>query len=192
MKKYMVLFTLLSILIIFVIGILAVKIINDVYQNEINVVENVAGAVLSEYPQAENDLMTAVLDDDFIYADKGSEILAKFGYDSNLKPFDDPAYKLNILMFFLLLLGLLIITLFIIYFYFYHVTKQVKQQEDAVLNILEGCLADRYNVLQNQELRNDLQNSAVANDLFKLCEVLQMKTEYLAQEKVQFTRDYTG
>lgn len=183
MKKQIIVFTLAIALVIGCFGALGSGLISRLFNNEIMTVQNVAGAVLSEYPQAEEKLIAAVLDDERRDAAAGAEFMRKYGYDTGLNWSENLLYRQASVAWFGLLLLFLVATLGVGCSFLFGAAIKQRRQEDAVLKILDSCLSENYEILREEEPWRYLQNTVVADNLHKICEKLKLKTEYLTEER---------
>lgn len=176
----------ISVLFIFVCGIWGFSILRAQYSLELKQYGNIAGAVLSEYPGAEQTLLNAMQDTNYSRLDKGFSILEKYGYRENLLMTDVPYYHSALLSFFsllLIMLGLYLLLTALCFFFFY---KNRQRHEWRLHELLENYLADNYSVLADQNTFKPIFSEAFTDTLFKLGHKLMSKTQALAEE-----RDYT-
>lgn len=183
MKKYTAIFTAVCVSITAVLGFLGFVFMRVVYDNEINTVQNLAGSMLSEYPEAEQKFISALNDESRTAASKGSQILSRYGYDTENKISDNTLYKISADVFLLILLMLLFLTLTCGYICFMSVHKMRKHQEEQTLFWLEKILSDDYSFLNREYDFNCLQNPHFAYTLKKLSDNLHMKSDDLNSER---------
>ncbi len=144
---------------------------------------NVAGAVLTEYPEAESILVTALQDTGYHHAGKGFAILGKYGYRSSLLLSDIPYYRTALFDFssFLALAffcGLSLITLFFLHFY-----RSQKKQEMLLHSLLDRYLSEDASLIEEGLPTGYVFNESFTDTLRKLGYKLQAKTRALAAER---------
>ena len=81
MKKKTVVFAILFFIEVMIFAVLGVSVIRSAYDNEIHTVQNLAGKVITQYPETENAFLEAIGDMDRNSADAGADILTHYGYD---------------------------------------------------------------------------------------------------------------
>lgn len=173
----------ISVLFIFVCGIWGFSILRAQYMLELKQYGNIAGAILSEYPDAEQTLLVAMQDTDYSQLSRGFSILEKYGYRENLLMTDVPYYHSALLSFFSLLavmLGLYLFLTALCFFFFY---KNRQQHEWRLHELLENYLADNYSALAQQNTFKPIFTEAFTDTLFKLGHKLMAKTQALSEEK---------
>lgn len=176
----------ISVLFIFLCGLWGFSILRAQYTLELKQYGNIAGAILSEYPDAEQTLLTAMQDTGYSQLNEGFSILEKYGYRENMLMTGIPYYHSALQSFFSLLaitLALYLILTMLCFFFFY---KNLQQHEWRLHELLEKYLADNYSALAEQNAFKPIFNEAFTDTLFKLGHKLMAKTQALAEE-----RDYT-
>lgn len=175
-----------SLLFVFLCGFWGISLLNSQHQQELNLISNVAGAVLSEYPETETLFISALRDTEYIHADKGLFFLSKYGYGQNLLMNDIPYYR-SALSNFATLLGLVFLFGFLsISFSFYRLSKNQKKQEMMLHTLLDRYLSEDYSVLETEILSDSMFSETFTDTLYKLGNKLMTKTRALTEE-----RDYT-
>ena len=183
MKKYITIFTAVCVGITAIFGFFGFSLIHKIYDNEINTVQNLAGAVITEYPKAEQIFMEALNDESRADSYKGSQILSSYGYDAENTFHDNTLYKMDLTVFILILLMFLVLYLICGYFFFAFVFKQRKQQEKQTILLLDKALSGDYAFIKDVYQLDRLQNPLFADVLKKLFENLRLKTEILNTER---------
>lgn len=173
----------LSVLFVCIYGFWGFSLLNAQYTLEQKQYGNIAGAILSEYPEAEQTLIAAMQDTDYDYLDKGFSILTKYGYRENMLITDDPYYHSALLSFFPLLAVVLLIDLLLIALCFFFFYKSRRQQEWRLHEILESYLADNYSPLVDQKNRKPVFSESFTDTLLKLGHKLKVKTLALDKER---------
>ena len=181
MKKTAVIFVLITLAAAVVLGAAGVNTITNAYDIATEEVENIAGAVLAEYPQAEEVFVKAALDEENITLAEGRSIMSRYGYggasaaDTEMKrSIRDYIVMLSLFMAAVILCGLTAITAAV---------RRRQRQEEDMLAILESCLADDYSFENDSERLNALGNQHFADSLSKLGSKLKMKTRQLDSEQ---------
>lgn len=183
MKRSIVAFAVVFTAIIVVMAFAGYFVIRRVYQTEILTVQNIAGAVLSAYPEAENQLITAVQDGEKRDAETGAEILAQYGYDLDRELSNDPVYSRILKGFFGILAVLLLGGGLCGAAFFATMFRRKRIQERQMLSLLDDCLSGEYGFIKDEKRLEALQNPLFSDTLVKLAKNLQLKTESLAQER---------
>lgn len=173
----------ISILFIFICGIWGFSILSTQYSLELRMYGNIAGAVLSEYPDAERTLLAAMQDTGYSQLDRGFAILEKYGYRKNLPMTDVPYYHSALMSFVSLLAIVLTLYLLLTALCFYFLYKNRRQQELRLHEMLERFLADDYSPLAEQNTRKPIFSEAFTDTLSKLGHKLKAKTQALDEER---------
>ena len=181
MKKTAVIFVLITLAAAVVLGAAGVNTITNAYDIATEEVENIAGAVLAEYPQAEEVFVNAALDEENSTQAEGRSIMSRYGYggasaaDTEMKrSIRDYIVMLSLFMAAVILCGLTAMTAAV---------RRRQRQEEDMLAILESCLADDYSFENDSERLNALGNQHFADSLSKLGSKLKMKTRQLDSEQ---------
>ncbi|MCX4340322.1 MAG: HAMP domain-containing sensor histidine kinase [Lachnospiraceae bacterium] len=175
-----------SLLFVFLCGFWGVSLLNSQHKQELDLISNIAGAVLSEYPEAEELFVSTLRDTKYIHVDEGLSLLSKYGYRQNLLMSDIPYYR-SALSNFATLLGLVFLCGFLlISFSFYRLSKNQKKQEMMLHTLLDRYLSEDYSVLETEVLTDSIFSETFTDPLYKLGNKLMTKTRALAEE-----RDYT-
>ena len=181
MKKTAVIFVLITLAEAVLLGAAGASAISNAYNIATEEVENIAGAVLAEYPQAEEVFVKAALDEENITLAEGRSIMSRYGYggasaaDTEMKrSIRGYIIMLSLFMAAVILCGLTAITAAV---------RRRQRQEEDMLAILESCLADDYSFENDSERLNALGNQHFADSLSKLGSKLKMKTRQLDSEQ---------
>ncbi len=180
MKKRFIMFTVITVLLAAVFGVFGATVIHKAYQNQVQTVENIAGAVLSSYPQAEQKFIEALLAEGSRDSGYGQSILSRYGYDADMGW--NRQYKQSMLAYLSITALLAVCVLSFGYTIFAYARKNRRKQEKQLLKILDCCLSGDYRFINDQQRLNALDNPYFADSLVKLGESLRLKTEYLDQE----------
>lgn len=156
--------------------------VKEAYQQEINTVINIAGAVLPENSNAEQPFLAAVKGETDAY-ETGSTILGKYGYNEHMRLLENSGYKKTVIILFAVTWGLwAVLTLFILVF-FISIKRRQSRQEKSIAQVLEGYFSDDFSFLKDAEKQRLLLNQQFADTLFKLGRNLEHKSFLLAEEK---------
>ena len=173
----------ISVLFIFICGFLGFSLLRAQYSLELKRYGNIAGAVLSEYPEAEQTLLAAMQDKSYSHVDHGFSLLEKYGYRQNLLVTDVPYYHSALVSFFSLLAIFLAIDLILTALGFFSFYKIRQNQEFRLHEALECFLADNYTVLADEAAYDPVFGESFTDTLFKLGHKLKAKTQALAEEQ---------
>lgn len=172
-----------SVLFIFICGFLSFSLLRTQYSLELKQCGNIAGAILSEYPDAEQTLVGALQDSHYSHMDKGFTILEKYGYRENLLMTDIPYYHSALVSFFSFLAVVLVIYLGLTVLCFFFFYKNHRMQELRTHEMLECFLADNYSLLTGKDAFEPVFSESFTDTLFKLGHKLKAKTLALAEER---------
>ncbi len=183
LKKIAYLFSFFILAVMVVSGVLAVSIMRDVYVNEIRTVQNLAGSVLTEYPEAEALFAKALRDMDRETMEAGAPILEKYGYDEQERIEENVSYvhlRTRLWIAFAAFGGLCVLG---VHACLRTVARRQEQQEEQVLAILEKYLSEDYCPLMEDGHIELLANPHFADVLQKLGNSLKLKTDWLREER---------
>lgn len=173
----------ISVLFIFICGSLSFSLLRTQYSSELKRYGNIAGAILSEYPDAEQTLLGALQDTHYSQLDRGLSILEKYGYRENLLMTDVPYYHSALVSLFSLLAIFLAAHLILTALGFFFFFKNRQKQELRLHETLECFLADNYTVLADEAVFKPVFSESFTDTLFKLGHKLKAKTQALAEER---------
>lgn len=182
-RKYYILILCFSILFILLCGVWGISFLNSQYTRELKQVGNITGAVLSEFPELENTLVSALQDTQYSHMDEGYSILQKYGYRKNFLMVDNPYYHSlsNKFIYFLILIILCDFALISICFLRFY---QDHQKQEALLHaLLDSYLAEDYSFPETGESYGIIFNESFTDTLFKLRNKLMLKTRALTEER---------
>lgn len=177
------LFSCLSVLFIFICGFWGFSLLDAQYTLEQKQFGNIAGAILSEYPAAEQTLLTAMQDTDYSHLDKGFSLLEKYGYRENMLMTDVPYYHSALSSFCSLLMIILVLHLILTALCFLFFYKSRGKQEWRLHEILEYYLADNYSPLADRKKLKPVFSESFTDTLLKLGHKLAAKTQALDEER---------
>lgn len=173
----------ISVLFIFICGFWGFSLLRTQYSLDLKRYGNIAGAVLSEYPNAEQTLLDALQDSHYSHMEKGFSILEKYGYRQSLLVTDVPYYHSALVSFFSLLLIFLTAHLVLTALGFFLYFKNRQNQEFRLHETLECFLADNYTVLADETAFKPVFGESFTDTLLKLGHKLKAKTQALAEER---------
>lgn len=182
-RKYYILILFASLLFLLLCGIRGIFLLDAQYTRELSQIGNITGAVLSEYPEAETTLVSALQDTHYSHMDAGYSILQKYGYRKNLLMSDNAYYHSA----FINLISFLALTIFcdlaLITVCFLRFTRTQKEQEMRLHALLDNYLAENYSVSETKESYGLIFNDSFTDTLFKLGNKLMAKTRALTEER---------
>lgn len=182
-RKYYILILFASLLFLLLCGIRGIFLLNAQYTRELSQIGNITGAVLSEYPEAETTLVSALQDTHYSHMDAGYSILQKYGYRKNLLMIDNAYYHsafINLISFLTLIIFCDLALITVCFFLF---TKTQKEQEMQLHALLDNYLAEDYSVSEAKESYGLIFNDSFTDTLFKLGNKLMAKTRALTEER---------
>ncbi|MCI8284144.1 MAG: HAMP domain-containing histidine kinase [Firmicutes bacterium] len=157
--------------------------IDNAYRMEINMVQNIAGAVISEYPETESIFISSVADETMKNRAYGAELMSAYGYDNEKSLTEVVRYR-RIINVYILTVVLFFTASGLCGYRFYKFVKHSREfQEEKILDILDNCLDDNYDFLEADGKINELDNPQFKDMLRKLGEALRLKTERLSEER---------
>lgn len=181
MRKHTVIFTVLVIALILSLGAFGGMAIYHAQMQEVKRVQNLAGAVVSVYPETEEAFVSAVMDQDFEQEKSGARLMSHYGYHENMTVREN--YRKTLSVYFVILALLLSVSLGFGYFVVFHARRRRRRQEDALLSILDDCLSGDYGFTKDESRLGRLQNPYFADSLVKLAQSLKLKTDRLDEER---------
>lgn len=181
MRRKIIVYTAAVTVLITALGILGGVVIHKVEAEEVRRVENIAGAVVSAYPQAEEAFAESVMDGQLKYRSEGAEIMSHYGYDEDMALSRRYGRLLNI---YIALMALIFAAaLGAGYFAFFYTKNKRNKQEELVLAMLDDCISGDYAFVKDDSLLSMVENQHFADTLVKLAESLRLKTERLDAEQ---------
>lgn len=182
MRKKTAVFAILFFIEVMIFALLGVFVIRSAYDNEIHTVQNLAGKVITQYPETENAFLEALGDMDRKSTDAGADILTHYGYDDEEKIKENPFYMRAVVFLFSVLAAFYLISILCVYLYFDKTQRRMKKQEEQILSILESCLSGDYHFTEDETVLQKLQNPIFADALKKIGRSLKLKSEWLEAE----------
>lgn len=181
--KYYILTLFFSILFILLCGLWGITFLDSQYVREFEQIGNITGAVLSEYPEAEDSLVSALQDPGYSHIDEGYSILQKYGYHKNFLRSNNTYYRSAFTTFTSLLAisalcGIVLITVCFLLF-----NRTQKRQEMRLHALLDSYLAEDHSIPESRETLGLIFNESFTDTLFKLGNKLMTKTRILAEER---------
>lgn len=164
-------------------GIIGINIMRGAYLNEIHTVQNLAGKVLSVYPEAEYAFLEGLGDEERQDMDAGAAILSHYGYDEEEKIMENVSYKRFVNAFILALAAFSSLYFCCIFAFLDYADRRRKRHEEEVLSILDCCLSGDYAFISDSDRLKRLNNPFFADTLVKLGRNLKLKTEQIREEQ---------
>lgn len=180
MKKRFILILLFNLVLIAVLAAGCHFMISNVYENEMNTVERIAGSVLAEHPEAESALMSSLEKNDEADETYGWKIMARYGYHDVDSFRDMPRYQRSMEQWLLLLALYFLLLSFVGIVSLWLAEKRKAVQENQILYLLDGFLTDDF---PDEDAFSKLQNAHFADTIQKLSRKIQWKTECLNEER---------
>lgn len=180
MKRIIIFFTAVVAAGTVILGVFGSEIIYYAQYNEVHTVQNIAGAVLLEYPQAEQTFVAAVMDKDYESIHYGKKVMSHYGYDFEMEL--NKRYRKSMTVYFVFLAIFLAAASGCGYAAFSCINKNRKRQEENLIEIMDCCLSGDYGFINDEKRLAALGNPVFADTLTKLAEGMRLKTEYLNKE----------
>lgn len=163
-------------------GIMGLNIMRGAYLSEIHTVQNIAGRVISAYPETETVFAEAVNDSYMQDIEAGAEILSHYGYDDE-KMERNPSYVRCKKFLYVTLVSFFAASVLWLIIFLYVVGLRNKKQEEEVLSILDACLSENFGFINDSERLNKFKNPLFADTLVKIGMSLKLKTAQLNEER---------
>lgn len=183
-RKHYILILFTSLLSILLCGIWGFFLLDSLYARELKQMDNITGAVLSEYPDAENVLISALQDTNYNYTNQGYAILKKYGY-RNDSLFVSSCYRSFFAYFAALLTFIFLCNLVFISLGFFRFHRYQESQEMQLHTLLDNYLSENYSMPETKESFGFIFNESFTDTLHKLGDKLMAKTRALAEERDQ-------
>lgn len=153
------------------------------HEREHKQIGNIAGAVLSQYPESESTLISALQDTHYSHTDAGYAILYKYGYRQNVLT-DNNAYYPSVFTSFISLLALMVVgEITLITVCFFQFNRAQKRQEQQLHTLLDSYLTEDYAIPETTKSFNLIFNESFTDTLLKLGNKLMAKTRALTEER---------
>lgn len=172
-----------SLLLVTLCGFWGISLLNSQHRQELSQISNVAGAVLTEYPEAELLFVTALQDTGYQHIDEGFATLAKYGYRNNLLMSDMPYYRSALSFFSFFLAFILFCCLTLITLFFLHFYRCQKKQEMLLHSLLDRYLSEDESFWEKDLPAGLVFSESFTDTLNKLGKKLITKTQVLAEER---------
>ena len=181
MKKSFLIFIAGILLTVAVSYIFGSRIILKAYKNETQTVENIAGAVLSEFPEAERIFVSAVTDREGSTEAAGKSIMSKYGYDSERSL--DESFVRYISVYRIINVAAVFCILALAYSAAVYIKRRRQKQERCIVSLLDDCLSGNFGFTGDEQKLNELGNPIFADLIVKLGESLRLKQHRLEEEQ---------
>ena len=172
-----------TLLLVLSCGFWGISLLNTLHTRELSQIGSIAGTILTEYPEAEEILVSALQDIEENHLDKGFSILAKYGYRKNILMMNDPYYRSTLSSFTSLLSLAFFCCLALISLLFLHFYRSQKNQEMQLHSLLERYLSEDYSGLKKELSSGSVFSESFTDTLYKLGNKLMTKTWALAKER---------
>lgn len=183
LRKYFTLISLVLLLLLLGCSIWGAVLLHSQYTRELTQIDNITGAVLSAYPEAESTLVSALQDPQHRDTDEGYRILQKYGYRQNPLMSGSPYYR-SVLFSFLSLLALILFGSFtLIALCFLRLNRHQREQEEQLHSLLDQYLSENYSVLEKTDSFRPIFSESFTDTLQKLGNKLMIKTKALSEER---------
>ena len=176
-------FTVVFLIITVFCGVWGIGVMRGAYVNEIRTVQNIAGKVITDYPETERVFAQALADMDRSSADAGVDILSHYGYDEGERIEENISYIKCVKNLIMVLAFFLTATLTCIFIILYKVDKQREKQEEEIISVLDECLSGDYDYINDLDRMRRFKNPLFADALIKLGRSFKLKTERLNEER---------
>ena len=164
------------------LGFFGLRALNEAYRQEINTVWNLAGSVLEAHPEAREDFIAA-LHNGGGSIEAGKALLARYGYDGDLRLSENPRYQRIKTMFLAGLISLFLLLLGFGSLFYLLARHKRRQQEETILAVLDQYYSGDFSFLKDSGRQELLDHPHFCDMLVRLGQNLQRKTEALAQER---------
>lgn len=181
--KYYILTLLVSTLFVLLCGTWGIFLLDSQYVRELEQIGNITGAVLVEYPEAEDILVSALQDTEYRHMDAGYSILYKYGYRKNFLMGNSTYYRSVFTNFAALLALIVLCGTALITVSFLRFNRTQKGQEMRLHALLDSYLAEDDSIPESRESLGIIFNESFTDTLFKLGNKLMSKTRILAEER---------
>lgn len=183
MKKIIACFGLLTIVLTVLAGAFGIRQIHQVYEDEIRHTLNLSGAVLAEYPEAEESIIEAIHDEELLHFQAGLDALSRYGYDEEQSIRENPSWQSFIRMYLTGLAAFLFLALLLECAFFLCIRKRQARQEEALLSVLDRYFSGDYHAIENRDGQLKLIPPHMAEILSRLGANLSDKTAELSEER---------
>lgn len=150
-------------------------------RQEIYRTENIAGAVITAYPETEETFMKAVMDTDQTSAAAGEKITAHYGYDGEMPM--KSGNKNNLIIYIAICAAMFCLSAAAVYRAVSSGARMRREQEKRITEILEQCIEGDYSFAGDGKMPDCFEDRHFADALVKLAENLALKTERLNEER---------
>ena len=168
MKQKALGFTVIFFIVTLFCGVWEIGVMRSAYVNEIRTVQNIAGRVITDYPETERVFAQALVDMDRSSADAGADILSHYGYDERERIEENVSYIRVVKNLTITLAFFLTATLTCIFIILYNVDKQREKQEEEIISVLDECLSGDYAYINDLDRMRRFKNPLFADTLIKL------------------------
>lgn len=165
------------------------RMIQTVYETQMDVVSNLAGTLLSENVGIERaDIGTFIDGLRTVTKERigsGREILSRYGYNERWLFTMQGSYTRTLRQFWILIGIFFLLLSGVGFFYFNRNEKHRQRQLTELRDLLEMCQKEDYTFAEDEKELSDLYDAQFADSVVKLGQNLALKTRQLAEEKDQ-------
>ncbi len=181
MRRKIIIYTAVILAMTVMLAAFGVSVIHRAQAEEIKRVQNIAGAVISQYPQMESAFAEAAADEGRAHEAAGAEIMSHYGYDEEMELTE--RYRGYMYIYIGMAALFFCISAGMVYAVLLHTEKKRSRQQEQLLSILDDCLSGDYSLINDEGRLEDLENHRFADSLVKLAENLRLKSERLEDEQ---------
>ena len=182
-RKYYILILLVSLCPVILCTVWGFFLLHSQHTRELEQIGNIAGAILSEYPDAEDTLLSALQDARYSHMDEGYTVLHKYGYRENPMTDHRPYYRQSLKGFASVLALILGCDFALVTFFFSRFSRSQEKQEQLLHTLLDRYLSEDYAGLDTSESFALIFSESFTDTLYKLGNKLKTKTQALAEER---------
>lgn len=182
-RKYYILILLVSLCPVILCTAWGFFLLHSQHMRELAQIGNIAGTILSEYPDAEDMLLSALQDDQYSYMNEGYAVLHKYGYRENLMTDSRSCYRQAFKGFASILALILCCDFALVTFFFSRFSRSQEKQEQLLHTLLDRYLSEDYAILDTSESFAHIFSESFTDTLYKLGNKLKTKTQALAEER---------
>ena len=181
MRKKIIIYTAAMLAVSAALAAFGISAIHKAQAEEITRVQNIAGAVISQYPQAESVFVEAAADEEKTHEGAGTEIMSRYGYDGDMALTEH--YRKYVHSCIAAAALLFCLSAGMVYAALLYMERKRKAQQDRLLSILDDCLSGDYGFIDSEISLAEPENHRFTDSLVKLAESLRLKSERLEEEQ---------
>lgn len=186
LKKIINVFSIFMIFIILVFVVFEYIKLNTMYKTQINITENLVGALVEKYPDEEVNIIESIYNMDKSKSDIGKGVLNRFGYGISNRMTNDEVFSSYLKEFIISdIIAFLIICIFIITIFMIFI-KYIKNNLEKVYFRIDNIIKEEYQNEEyeyNDEYLKESIFSHIYDNIIKLERRLRLKFSKLNKEK---------